>query len=231
MIKTLKFGKIIRSANIRKLYDIKDVIYDSKWFQSQDNFELYYMYRDLYKNKSDYNIIKQNNLRYDITVIPSKMLGSEFVKTAGHYHPNLYSELYQVLQGKATYLLQKIKLNNKEFVEDFIVIRAKKGDSVIIPPGYGHATINESKKILKMANWVCRNFSSKYNLIKKMKGMAYFLTIKGFIKNSKYKKIPKIRYLKPKKSSNIYELIKNVNELKFLTNPNEFPDLFSKIIN
>ena len=51
-IKTsLKFGKITRIADIRNLYDLKDVVYDLKWFNSQQNFSLYYMYRDLYKNK------------------------------------------------------------------------------------------------------------------------------------------------------------------------------------
>jgi glucose-6-phosphate isomerase len=223
--KTIKFGEVTRNADIRKLYDIKDVIYDSEWLKSQDNFELYYMYRDLYKNEFDYNIIKQNNLRYDITIIPPKMLGDEFIKTAGHYHP--YSEAYQVLEGKATYLLQKIKLNDEEFVEDFIAIRAEKGDNIIIPSNYGHVTINESKEILKMANWVCRDFSSEYKLIKKMNGMAYFLTTKGFIQNLKYKNVPEIKYLKPtnfseyglKKDFDIYELIKDINKLKFLINP------------
>jgi glucose-6-phosphate isomerase len=232
----LKFGEITRKADIRWLYDIKDVIYDTEWLKLQDNFEVYYMYRDLHKNKIDYNIIKQNNLRYDITIIPPKLLGSEFIKTAGHYHS--IPEVYQVLEGKATYLLQKIKLDN-EHVEDFIVIRSEKGDSVIIPPNYGHITINESKEILKMANWIYRDFLSEYNFIKKMKGMAYFLTTKGFIKNLEYKNTPDIRYLKPtnfseygfEKNVDIYELIKDVNKLKFLINPDKFLDLFSKILN
>lgn len=239
----IQYGEMTRTADIRWLYDIKDVIYDKDWFQFQENFELYYMYRDLYKNESDYKIIKQNNLRYDITIIPPKMLGAEFIKTAGHYHPIInesdlsYTEIYQVLEGKAVYLLQKTKLDN-ESLEDFIVIRAEKGDSVIIPPNYGHVTINESEETLKMANWVYDNFSSEYGLIKKMKGIAYFLTTKGFVKNLEYNNAPEIRYLEPtnfseyglEKGVDMYNLIKTPDKLEFLKRPAGFKDLFFKII-
>ena len=238
----LEYGEIIRSADIRKLYDMNDVIYDVKWFKSQKNFELYYMYRDLYKNKSNYDIIKQNNLRYDITVIPPGLLGCEFIKTAGHYHQLVngsdlsYTEIYQVLKGKATYLLQKIKLD-KEYIVDFIVVKAKKGDHVIVPPNYGHVTINESNETLTMANWVCRDFSSEYELIKKMKGMAYLLTKQGFIQNLKYENLPDIRYIEPTNFSEygfekgvcMYNLVHDIDKLKFLTNPSDFLDIFSKI--
>lgn len=240
---TLKFGEITRMADVRRLYDMKEVIYDRKWLATQPDFELYYMYRDLYKNEGDYNVIKQNNLRYDITLMPPKMLGNEFVKTMGHEHPIInnsqfsYTEIYQVLEGKATYLLQKTN-PSKESVEDFIVIRAEKGECIIIPPNYGHATVNESKKTLKMANWVCRHFSSKYDLIKKKKGMAYFLTTNGFIQNPEYKNVSGIRELKPvnfsnyglKKGGDIYGLIKKIDKLKFLTSPSDFLTIFSKTV-
>ncbi len=264
--KSLKYGELTRIAEIRRLFDIKDVIYDTKWLKSQQNFELYYLYRDLYKNESDYNLIKQKNLRYDITVMPPNLLGCEFVKTAGHYHPTIndvsihgntisYTEVCQVLEGKATFFLQKLqkrRLDKKKFstedkkfsvftenffIEDFIVVRAEKGDCMIIPPNYGHVTINESKSRLKMANWVCRGFSSEYDIIKKMKGMAYFLTTKGFVQNLEYKFVPEIRYIEPtnfseygfEKNVDMYNLIHNVDKLKFLTNPSDFLDLFSKI--
>jgi len=244
-VPTIKYGETRRVADIRKLFDMKDVIFDTEWLKLQQNLELYYMYRDLYKNESDYAIIKENSLRYDITIIPPQMLGKEFIKTAGHYHPmtkdaNLsYTEIYQVLEGEAIYLLQK-KGENKEFIDDVIVIKAEAGDNVIIPPNYGHITINKSDKILKMANWVCGDFSSEYEEIKEKNGGAYFLTTKGFVKNPKYDNLPEIRYLEPtnfseygfEKGLDMYRLISNnVHKLKFLTNPNNFSKLFSKIIN
>ena len=80
---------IIRGVKpgIRMLFDIKNVIYDRDWLSSAKNMELYYMYRELSLGKKDALLIKEHGLRYDITVIPPRMLGCEFVKTAGHYHP------------------------------------------------------------------------------------------------------------------------------------------------
>ena len=106
------------------------------------------MFRDLAKSDSELEAIKAHHLRYDITVIPPAMLGSEYIKTVGHYHPRVpgtnvyYPEIYQVLEGSATYLLQKVKSGEEDFVMDVVVITAKKGDLVLVPPGYGHGKIH-----------------------------------------------------------------------------------------
>ena len=154
---------IIRGVKpgIRMLFDIKNVIYDRDWLTGAKDMELYYMYRELSMGKKDALLIKEHGLRYDITVIPPRMLGCEFVKTEGHYHPLVpgtqitFPEIYEVLGGEVHYILQKPA---GEGIEDVILIKAGAGDKVIIPPGYGHLTINASNKILKMANWVARDF-------------------------------------------------------------------------
>ena len=86
---------------------------------------------------------------------------------------------------------------------------------MLVPPGYGHVTINASEKTLEMANWVCRDFSSVYEPIKRLSGASYFLLKDGFAKNPLYRNVPSIRYLKPLPSDdlglssgeNMYELI------------------------
>ncbi len=58
-------------------------------------------------------------------------------------HPKLrytYSELYEVLERDAHYLLQRAQ--NGERVDEVILVKATRGDKVIIPPNYGHVTIN-----------------------------------------------------------------------------------------
>jgi len=87
-----------KKPDIRYLNDMKNVLYDQQWAKTASNFELYYMYRGL-KEK--------DGLRYDITVIPARMLGKEFTKTKGHEHVGNYGEVYIVLEGKAIYLMQK----------------------------------------------------------------------------------------------------------------------------
>jgi hypothetical protein len=45
-----------------------------------------------------------------------------------------------VLEGDAHYLLQRAQ--NEERVDEAILVKATRGDKVIIPPNYGHVTIN-----------------------------------------------------------------------------------------
>ncbi len=177
-----------RKPDVRYLNDMKEVIYDKKWLKTAPDLELYYMYR---------GINEKGDLRYDITIIPSRMLGEEFVKTKGHEHIGKYGELYMVLEGEAIYLMQKRKGN---LIEDVYAVKAKEGDVIIIPSGYAHVSINPSKKDLKMANWISENCKSDYQMFEKMQGACYYYTKKGWVKNKNYKKIPKLRFEKPLKS-------------------------------
>jgi len=172
----------LKNPDIRYINDLKGVLYNEEWIE--DNFEAYYMYRGLEE---------KDGLRYDITVIPFRIFGEEFPKTKGHYHPGKYGEIYIVLEGKALYLLQ-----NKD-LSDIVVIEAKAGEVAIIPPDYGHITINPGKEDLKMANWVCPDFKSLYGPIEEKKGGAYFYTKEGWIKNKNYEKLPEIRFEKGEK--------------------------------
>ncbi|OIO43839.1 MAG: hypothetical protein AUJ24_02100 [Parcubacteria group bacterium CG1_02_36_42] len=177
----------MKKTDVRYLDDMRMVLYDKKWAKKAPDLELYYMYR---------GIKKKNGLRYDITIIPARMLGKEFVKTKGHEHSKNYGEVYTVLEGQAIYLMQKCK--GKE-IEDVYAVKAKKGEAVIVLPHYGHVTINPSRKDLKEANWCSENCQNTYELFKKMQGACYFYTKSGWIKNKNYRKIPELRFEKPLK--------------------------------
>ena len=142
-------------------------------------------------------IKEKNGLRYDITVIPAVMLGEECNKTKGHEHVGKYGEVYIVLEGKAIYLMQKRKSYE---IKDVYAIKAKKGEIVVIPPKYGHITVNPTKKDLKEANWISKNCKNIYQPIEKMQGFCYFYTKNGWVKNKNYKKVPELRFEKPLKS-------------------------------
>ncbi|MFC1786701.1 glucose-6-phosphate isomerase family protein [Halobacteriota archaeon] len=238
----LEFGGKTAEPHVRMLDDMKDVIYDKRWLKNAGNFDLYYMYRDLSLSKRDKEIIKKNGLRYDITVMPPRVLGVEYVKTAGHYHPPVpeakmsYVEVYEVLNGEAHYLLQKCQ--NDDFM-DVVLIKAGRGDKVIIPPDYGHVTINPSNKELRMCNWVARDFSSVYEPIKEKGGAAYFELVTGFLKNENYGNVPELRYLEPtnfsevglRKNREMYGLIRDDSTLlDFLTKPQDYEWLFEKVL-
>jgi glucose-6-phosphate isomerase len=233
-MKELTFGNRSVTPGVRRLSDIKDAVYDKGFLKNSKDADLYYMYRDLALSKKDRDAMREEDLRYDITVIPPGMLGVEYAKTLGHYHPlvpgtNLsYTEIYEVLEGEAHYLLQK---EEKGKITDAVLVKAGKKDKIIIPPNYGHVTINPGKKELKMANLVSAKFSSVYQPYKDKQGGAYYELQKGFVCNENYGKIPELRVVDAKnvpelglkKSEEIYSLVrKDIKKLGFLNRPQDY---------
>ncbi len=184
-----------KKPDIRYLADLRMVLYDKKFAQVAENLELYYMYR---------GVKEKNGLRYDITVIPPRILGEEFVKTKGHYHEGKYGELYFVLTGEVIFLIQKAMTVKSRIrwgeIADVYYVKAKGGNYVLIPPYYGHVIINPSFKILKTANWVSKKCKNNYRKIEERRGFCYYYTKSGWIKNKNYKKTPKLKFKKPLKS-------------------------------
>lgn len=178
--------------------------HDSRPYYLEDKYSgdeiLYWMYRDICLPQHA-NLIHSHNLKYDITVLRPGIVGTEFIKTIGHYHPpsdkgGAYPEIYEVLHGKALYLMQN------EDVTDSAVVEAFPGDQVFIPPGYGHITINHSNTFLVMSNVVSNQFTSVYNQIKDLRGACWYCIEESgkpkWIKNDRYTTIPTLRNLPPK---------------------------------
>jgi glucose-6-phosphate isomerase, archaeal len=195
--KLLFLDKKKLKPDIRYLNEIKGVLYERK---IKGNKKLYLMYRDIAKTKG----FLKNSLRYDVTVIFPGKIGKEYIKTAGHYHPEegyqvSYPEVYEVLHGEAHVIIEKI--NEKNEVIDNYLIFAEKGDKILIPPNYGHITINTTDGPLIMANLVERTFKSNYKPIKQKHGASYYIIDDDgltLIKNHHYKKVPEFDELVPK---------------------------------
>lgn len=232
-------GLVAPSPAIRTISQMQKVLLEPNIQEPQ---ELYYMYRDVHMAK-DAGLLKENNLRYDVTVIRPNRLGRELMKTAGHYHPGSFPELYEVVEGRAFCMLQKASPKDCTIIEDVIVVQAISGQKIVIPPGYGHILINPGPGCLVTSNWVSSLFASEYGLYKKAGGAAYFLAVtdKGkleFIKNKFFKEIPLIRFAKPakelvefglKQGQPIYPIVtKGAKKLDFLNHPEsyEYGDIF-----
>lgn len=238
MERALDVGGQRVEPDVRMLSDMLTVVYDQEWASGVEDVPLYYMYRDLSLSKNDEQRIREKDLRYDITVIPPRNLGVEYVKTAGHYHPSVpgtntsYTEIYEVLHGEAHYLMQDESATRVYYVE------AKQGDKVIIPPGFGHVTINPSNKELKMANWVSRDFDSIYEPIEERRGAAYFETIDGWIHNTQYPDAAELEKKEPTNYSDLglergkemYGLVRDLDKLEFLQRPQDYDDLWDRIL-
>jgi len=204
--------------SVRKIKDLKPVLIEK--IESEEI--AYYMYRDvcLEEHKEFFK-----EIRYDITILKSLIIGKEYNKTFGHYHPiaegNLsYPEIYEVLQGEAIFLLQSIDFKK------VILIFAKEGDQVVILPNYGHVTINIGKTDLIIANLVYRKFESNYKPFEEKEGAAFYYTVDGIIKNPNYEDFEiEIENAKKIFDNEIYfSFIKNIEKFEFLKKPSKLKE-------
>src|SRR3989344_1097952 len=176
------------TPDVRHLDEVRMVMADQEFAKTAENAELYKMYR---------KIKVENSLRYDVTVIPPRMFGNEFVKTKGHIHAGFYGEVYIVLEGEGIYFAQK---GDENKIEDVFAIKAKQGDVIVIPAGYGHVTINPSDKELKTANWVAENDKGNFEPFERNQGACYYYLKSGWVKNSNYKSVPELKFEEPLKA-------------------------------
>lgn len=231
-----------RTPAVRKLSDIKGLLYDSAWGKTAPDMDLYYMYNDVALSEAHHQLMVEHKLRYDITIIPPSKLGTEPVKTAGHYHPLVehtgitYSEIYEVLEGKAHFILQR---GSPGHMADVIFIDAAAGDKVIIPPNYGHVMVNPGPDVLVLSDWVFRTFTSLYDTYVRCGGAAYFELAGGkLVPNEKYGDLPGIRSLEPtnfaevglSKGVEMYHLVEDLEKLAYLKQPQDYEWLWKKIL-
>ena len=174
---------------------------------------------------------------YDITAIISRDLCGERVKTKGHYHPASpggpgYPEMYEVVMGHAHYLLQD------RILSDVVLVDAHEQDIVVIPPGYGHVTVNAGDSDLIMANLVSSAFESEYGAYEQKRGAAYYERTDGtLIKNPAYTNVPDLRSITAGRMrgllhsprGSIYDMV-GTDRLTFLNHPETAEDLFREAL-
>ena len=182
-----KWQELAGVPEIRYLEDLRPVLRDR---ECPCSGPAYSMYRDLAASPHDREWMASRAIRFDITCIPAAIVCGEYVKTKGHYHPEnpagtAYPEIYQVFKGRAHYLLQARDLT------EIILVEAGAGDTVVVPPGFGHVTINPGGDELVMANLVSSKFSSEYDFYEAHRGAAYYELSDGTLeKNPEYPPVP-----------------------------------------
>jgi glucose-6-phosphate isomerase, archaeal len=199
----LQIGEGAKQAGpsiVRKFSEMQPVLFDRN--AKSDRDDMYYVYRGICMSE-DENKIAGLHLTYDVTVLPPLMLGEEYNKTVGHYHANIegtkiaHPEMYEVLNGKGLFLLQKMDADMKNVVT-ILAIEGKTGDKIIYPPNYGHIIVNTSDEPLVTANWLSTDYKPLYEPVKDRQGMAIYV-IKGtdgavtFVKNENYADQPLMR--------------------------------------
>jgi glucose-6-phosphate isomerase len=232
----LGWGGELPEPSVRTVEDMRPVLAEPSCERSGP---LYFMYRDLARTDADWRWLHDRHLRYDLTAIPPGDICGECVKTKGHFHPDNpegtgYPEIYEVLDGEVFYLLQN-RPNT-----DTVLISASAGDIVVIPPGYGHISINPSQKsTLVMANIVSTAFESEYGSYEALHGAAYYFMTDGTaVRNPHYPHVPALRRISAASGHGahrfckvpLYNLIGNDDALVFLNHPERFMPALSVLL-
>lgn len=173
--------EVVCQANAGKLLgQMKQLFHE---FSGIDEAEKAYTFLEGVARKSDLETFKKSKLRYDLIVVYPGKISGEFRKTSGHYHCEVpgqgisYPEIYEVLQGKAVFLLQKA--NQDGSISESFAVKGKPGDKLVIPPEYGHATINVGDEPLIFADLVSTECHNIYGSIGSNHGMCYYVMDNG----------------------------------------------------
>jgi glucose-6-phosphate isomerase len=155
-----------------------------------------------------YYMIRGGSKKKNVTVWESGTVGGEYIKTYGHYHVGELDETYWIVQGQGIALLQKMALENGEdqgaTIEEFKAIQVKAGDSVYMPPGYGHLVVNtgsewlvttDNSPVEGSGDSASMPGHADYSMVKQMRGFAYYVVDKNgvptLIPNKLYKEVRK----------------------------------------
>lgn len=139
--------------------------------------------------------LRELPLSYDVTVLSPNPMGWECCKTHGHVHVSRtgglqgYPELYEVLEGRAGFLVQDLLPGPR--ASRVTMITASAGDTVVIPPGLHHATINLGASSLVVCDVVARASDDDYRQLREAQGMAYYVrTDNNVVPNPRYANPP-----------------------------------------
>ena len=132
-----------------------------------------------------YYMVRGGSKKRNITILEPGTVGGEYIKTYGHYHIGNLDETYWFLSGEGIVLQQKlIDPTQPEVVEEFKAIRVNAGDSVYMPPGYGHLMVNTGPTWLVMEDdspvdgaddSASMPGHADYEAVKNMHGFAYYV--------------------------------------------------------
>jgi glucose-6-phosphate isomerase, archaeal len=212
----------------------------------------YGAYRDIVFEK-DRPLFQKYDFRYDITVIMPGTVAGECKKTSGHYHGYIsgqtltYPEVYEVLEGKAVYILQKVRNfdheNEEPVIEDLKAVFVEAGQAIIIPPFYGHCSINVGDGPMAFSNIAVISCPLHYEPVQKKHGLSVYVLKHGsepkFVPNPNYANVPPVKVVHPTDNpalgitfgKPVYEsFIQSPGKFDFLLNPASYANDMDRML-
>ncbi len=221
---------------VRKLHDLAGV-----WAQPvTDEDRVIYRYTAGLHLPGDAQVWKDANVIFGIVIFAPGVLGGEYVKSSGQFHPPVpptnqaTPEVYTVLSGTGHFMLQKASCDKDyQDTSDPVLVEVQAGESFVVPPDYGHLQINPASEPLVFSYLVMDGMKGRYEPYKKMQGAAFYEMQDGFVRNENYDSGLELRIVKageicqlPQLNDNVtYQRVKEMlPDLRFITDPTAFPE-------
>ena len=175
----------------------------------------YSAYRNI-RYPKDEALFEKYGYRYDITAIEPGTVNGECKKTSGHYHGCIeghtltYPEVYEVIHGEIVFLLQKweaFEAGGEPHFADLRAVHVKAGEAIIIPPFYGHGSINPTEGMSLFSNIAVVACGLHYEPIQEKQGLAGYVLRDGasfqVVPNPRYTSIGQIPVIRPKEDPSL----------------------------
>ncbi|MBN1618829.1 hypothetical protein JW887_05845 [Candidatus Dojkabacteria bacterium] len=147
------------------------------------------------------NVLKRKNLRCDFYVVPSNLAGIEYVKTRG-LDTGGYPVLVDVIHGFSAVILQCSCTSGPDSIPSTksIVIKLKKGEKYIIPPGWKFVFVN-TRQTISVISIIFSMKASFKSVFDESRGAASYVIRKNarqeIVQNPYYRNLVKMRSVKP----------------------------------
>lgn len=196
-------GLVPKSSSSKYFGQVKNLAYDPGG--TGDDELCYTFYQDLMREK-DKAFFERYSYTNGITVLMPGLVGGECRKNSGHYHDYVkghtktLTEVYEVIAGKAAFLLQESHNFDSEEelkVESMTVVLASEGDKVIVPPFCAHCISNIGDGPMLFGN-LAAPCPLRYDPIQKKHGFGVYILKNSdgslkYVPNPHYKALPELR--------------------------------------
>ena len=201
-------GVIIEEYLERPLRALARVVLDREAVAAAPESDIAYTMYNGVSLAADAPRLAGRNLRYELTSIPARRIGREYIKTLGHRHNTApgssyaYPEICEVLHGVAHFLFQVRGPTPAEAPSAWYV-EVVAGEKIIIPPSLLHLTINPGPQTLLFSDVISLGMRGIYDDFRAAGGACYLEVEEHgqprFIPNPRYPAVPELQRVPPPK--------------------------------
>lgn len=189
----------------KKLSEMRGLLYDDSAVDDTADETCYVFYSEIVR-AGDEAAFRQKGFLNGITVLMPGTMRGECRKNSGHFHGFVkghalpFPEVYEVLLGKAVFLLQKsmnfYKPEEELKIDECRAVFLNEGEKIVVPPFTAHCASNVGDGPMAFGNFAAP-CPLLYDPVRTRHGLCYYLLKEKeglvFVPNRRYRELPQLR--------------------------------------